>query len=304
MSRKPRFCALLAGALLLCTGCSAEKEIIATPPFWVVENPDNGATLYLLGSMHVGESGLTYPDYVMEAYNSCDTLAVELDTREYEQSELAQAAQHLVLPDGTTMEQLLGEDYEPTVQFLKRRSIYDKRMESFVPYYWCSTLTMDIARECDLYSVYGTESQLLALAHREGKQIAEIESFDKQYAMMAAIPMDIQVMTLLESIGKDNYQSQIDATREMYEDWLYFDEEGLESLNEIGDIPEDMTESYGEFIDLMYNDRQREMAEFALDCLGSGEDVFMMVGAAHFYIGEDILTLLEQEGYAVCAVRS
>ncbi len=303
MSIKKRISALLAGALLLGCGCSAEKEVLATPPFWVVENQENGATLYLLGSMHVGESGLVYPNYVLDAYSSCDTVAVELDTMDYERSELTAAAQYLLLPDGTTAEELLGDSYRDTVDFLKQRSLYDKSFEDVIPYFWCSSMAMDIAGKCDLYAAYGTEAHFLGMAHSDGKQIAEIESFAEQYAMMAEIPMEIQLMTLENSIGSENYAVQVQSTRELYEDWLYFDVEGLESLDDSSEVPEELQESYAEFLDLMYNDRQSAMAEFALDCLDGGEDVFMLVGAAHFFVGEDIITLLEQNGYTATAIR-
>ncbi len=297
---------LLAGIVLLgAAGCSvgAPEPIQATPPFWEVTHPESGARLYLLGSMHVGEEGIAYPEYILSAFDSCDTVAVEVDTQNYEYSELVQASRWLLTPDSTSTAECLGESYELTVEFLKKKGVYQQALEEYIPYYWCSTLTMGIAEECGLSAEYGTEAIFLTMAGKQDKQIVEIESLEQQYSMMAAIPMEVQVQTLTQSIGDDNYAQQVEATREMYEDWLQFDEQGLEALNEDSIADSDSVEGYEKFIELMYISRQQRMAAFAAECLESGEDVFMLVGAAHFYIEEDILTLLGNERYIIEEIR-
>ncbi len=307
MSIKGCLSILLAGIVLLgAAGCfvGAPEPIQATPPFWEVTHPESGARLYLLGSMHVGQEGIVYPEYILSAFDICDTVAVEVDTQNYEYSELVQASRWLLTPDSTSTAECLGESYEQAVGFLRKKGVYQQALEQYIPYYWCSTLTMGIAEECGLSAEYGTEAIFLTMAGEQDKQIVEIESLEQQYSMMAAIPMEVQVQTLTQSIGDDNYAQQVEATREMYEDWLHFDVEGLEALNEESIADSDSVEGYEEFIELMYISRQQRMAEFAAECLESGEDVFMLVGAAHFYIEEDILTLLGDKGYIIEEIRS
>ncbi len=291
-------------AVLLLTGCAPKQPaetVIAQPPFWAAEHPGSGAVVYMLGSMHVGEDGIVYPEYVTSAFDSCDTVAVEVDVDGCTYEEIVSASRQLLMPDDTSAQECFGEDYGEVVDFLREMGVYERAMEEFIPYYWCSSLTLMMAEESGLSSDYGTESIFLARARAQDKQIAEIESIAEQYAMMADIPMDVQVQSVLDTVGDENYEAQVAATRQMYEDWLCFDEEELEQLNDDGSG--ELPEGYDEFMRLMYLDRQMLMADYIADCLENGRDVFVIVGAAHFYIEEDILTLLEQQGYIIRPIR-
>ena len=277
-----------------------------TPPFWVVEDAETGATLYLLGSMHVGKKNTAYHDYVMDAYESCDKIAAELDTVAANEDLQAsiEAMQYIMCPAGTTAADYFGDDYEAVVEFCNQKGLATALMEYYIPYYWASNISVLAAQDGGLYSNYGTETYFLGKAHEDGKTIVEIESASEQYEMMGSIPMSIQVQSVTDCIGEENYQIQVEGMQALYEAWAAFDDEALETLNaDAAAVPEGLDEAeYNEFFDLMYLDRQVTMGEAAVDFLKSGEDVLMFVGAAHFYIEEDILTYLENAGYTVNAV--
>lgn len=284
---------------------SAEKTVV-TPPFWVVEDAKTGGTLYLLGSMHVGKPNTVYPDYVMNAYEACDTVAAELDTVAANQDLQAamDAAELLLCPDGKTAKDYFGDKYDEVVEFYTEKGMYYSAMEMYIPYYWASLLTVQIASDAGFDANSGTEPYFLGKAHEDGKTIVEIESMEEQYEMMANIPMDIQVSSVTDCIGDTNYLLQQGSMQLLYSAWSTFDEATLESLNDSGTAipPEANAESYEKYFDLMYFDRQQKMGEAAVEFLQSGEDVFMFVGAAHFYIEEDILTYIENAGYTIEAV--
>lgn len=286
---------------------AAEKTVL-TPPFWVVEDAKTGATLYLLGSMHVGKPDTVYPDYVIEAYESCDKVAAELDTVALNEDlqSAVEAMQYLVCPAGTTAADYFGDDYEVVAEFFSEKGQPTYLMDYYIPYYWASSLSVAAAQDGGLYADYGTENYFLGKAHEDGKTIIEIESAEEQYELMGSIPMSIQVQTVMECIGEENYQTQVEAVQELYEAWASFDDGTLESMNDETDIViEGIDEDeYNEYFELMYIDRQVTMGEAAVDFLESGEDVFMFVGAAHFYMEEDILTYIENAGYTVTAVTS
>ena len=284
---------------------SAEKTVV-TPPFWVVEDAKTGGTLYLLGSMHVGKPNTVYPDYVMEAYEACDTVAAEFDTVAANQDLQASmdAAEMLLCPDGKTAKDYFGDEYDEVVDFFTEKGLYYSMLDMYIPYYWASLLSVQIASDAGFDVSGGTEPYFLGKAHEDGKTIVEIESMEEQYEMIANIPMDIQVSSVTDCIGNTNYLLQQGSMQILYDAWSTFDEESLESLNDSGTVipPEANAESYEKYFDLMYYDRQENMGEAAVEFLQSGEDVFMFVGAAHFYIEEDILTYIENAGYTVEAV--
>ena len=292
-----------------CTGGGSEAEAVEiTPPFWTVTDKESGGTLFLLGSMHVGQEGVEYPDYILKAYELCDTVAAEIDTVALNENAdiINEAAQHLLLPDGVTAQACFGESYDEAVDFMSEKGLYSKIMDRYIPYYWSSVISVAAAQECGLSSEFGTEEYFLSMAHDDGKIIVEIESIAQQYQMMAQIPMSVQVLSVTECIGEENYNAAILETKELYDMWSRFDDERLGGLeySAYEDIPSDVYSDHLEFVDMMYLERQEKMAEVAFEFLRSGEDVFMLVGAAHFYIEDDILTLLERSGYNPAPVRA
>ncbi len=296
---KKRLAALALSVLCLCGCTPAEKTetVQVTPPFWSVYDEESGGRLYLLGSMHFGPAETEYPDYVMDAFDECDTVAFELDISRTDKA--AQAADVLLCKAGESTGDILGGDYDSTVNYMKRHGWYLPVLESYIPYYWASHISGQLAEECGLYSEYGSERFFLDLAKESGKEIAEIESFESQYGMMTELPVSVQRLALLDCIGDENYSLQKQSMQELYDAWSGFNEEYLSRMELFDAIPEGMEQDCETAQWLMYDSRQERMAEFAVDSLESGEDVFMLVGAAHYYVGRDIITLLEEQGYTV-----
>ena len=297
---------LLISALML-GGCAREEKDELTelaPPFWVVHDEQTGGTLYMLGSMHVGRKDTYYPDYVIDAYEQSSIVAAEVDT-EAENEVILAGIEHLMCPEGTDAQTLFGEDYARVADFMESKGLYTPSLDGYIPFFWSSYLSTAAAEECRLYSKYGSETFFLESAHEDGKTVQEIESYEEQYLMMSELPMSVQVLSVTMAVGDEQYAQQTESTLELYEAWSQFDEKALGELNTTlyDDIPPELYEDYAVYVDKMYKERQQKMADAAEELLHSGETAFMLVGAAHFYIEEDILTLLEAEGYTIEAVH-
>ncbi len=298
--RKLAAAVLILSGVLLC-GCSQQNEqTVVTPPFWSAENAETGGKLYLLGSMHVGRSDTCYPDYIMEAFYESGIIAAELDTTDIDSADI-RALNHLRCGEGVSARDCFGEDYDEVREFFESKNLLLTNMDDYIPYMWCSSLTTEAAEQAGLSADYGTESYFLSLAHEQNKTIVEIESYDEQYRMMSELPMSVQVLAVTSAVGEENFAKQIDSAHSLYEAWAGFDETALEALNftVYDGVPQELSEDYAVYMDKMYFERQQLMADSAVALAGQGETVFMLVGAAHFYIEEDILTLLCDEGYSV-----
>ena len=291
---------------LLLFGCAQDKVQAEelTPPFWVAEDAESGNRLYLLGSMHVGRQGAYYPEYVVQAYNDSEVIAVELDISAPD-SVVKQGMEHLLCEDGMSASEHFGDEYAQVVDYLDSIGSYADSLNRYVPYVWASNISVLAAQECGLYSEYGTEHYFVSRAKSDGKQIVEIESYDEQYRMMSEIPMSVQVYSVTSSVGEAKYAELMEDTQSLYDAWSAFDADALEQLNATvyDNIPQDINEDYSVFMDKMYFSRQQKMADTAADLLQSEETSFMLVGAAHFYIEQDILTLLEAQGYLITEIR-
>lgn len=297
---------LLTAALTACSGADGSQQPVteySKPPFWIVTDPQTGATIYMLGSIHAGKKGVGFPEYVTDAYNSSSFVAPELDTVAFS-TDLAlqnQAVSLLTLKEGTAADYIGGE-YGETVKFFQEKGIYQTGLEKMIPFYWASAASSLVIDGAGLDTEYGTESVLLQLAHKDGKEIRELEGALSQYAMMAEIPMSVQVESLLQCVGNMNIVLQSASTAELYEAWRTFDDDYFKKMGKLDTAASGNAADYEEYYRLMYADRQRNMAEKITQWLRDGEQGFVFVGALHYYAEPSILSLLEDAGYSPLAV--
>lgn len=281
----------------------AEKGCV-TPPFWVVEDESTGAQIFLLGSMHAGKADTQYPEYVLEALLNSSWVAPEMDTVTFAGDFILQqkCVKYLVL-SGTTAKELIGSAYDETVDYFRKNGIWQDAMDSMAPFYWASAASSLVVDKAGLDTSYGTENVLLTLAHQEGIKIREIEGGEAQYRMMGSIPMSVQLETLAQCVGDDNINAQVRDTEELFEAWSRFDDDYFSKLT-VFSADEVMNPfDWQEYYDMMYTDRQQKMADFITDSLSKGELGFVFVGTMHYYAEPSMITLLEQEGYTVTAIR-
>lgn len=176
---------LCAAGILLASACSggsrepgsplevdltpAAEEGAVTPPFWVAEDEQTGAQVFLLGSMHAGTEDAVYPEYVMEAYRNSTYAAPELDTVAFSGDGrlVSECAGYLRL-DGTTAAEVIPE-HDGVVEYFRSLGIYNESLEYMKPFYWTSVFSSAVLNKTGLQTQYGTETTFLEMAHRERK---------------------------------------------------------------------------------------------------------------------------------------
>ncbi len=303
MRLKKIICAAAACCMILTTGCSS-NSVEVHPPFFEVSDPETGGHVYMLGSMHSGESGIVYPDEILAALDASEIVACEVDTvaLSSDKARLSKAMEKLLCPDETTAADYMGESYNDIRSFFISHGIYNSAYDSYLPIMWATALSNKLADDCGYSGENGTESIMLRRAKKLGKTIYEIESAEQQYELSASTPMPLQLYTLEKAVGTD-YSEQLGQTRELYRAWSSFDGGALEALSN-EDIPDEYADDYRIYYNAMYADRQRVMADYVISLLESGNSVFMLVGAMHYYAEPDIITLLEEAGYTVNELRT
>lgn len=298
MRIKQAFCA--AAALFWLTGCAAKQQETVSPPFFAVRDEATGGCVYMLGSMHAGKKGTVYPDEIMDAFNESPIIACEVDTVAFAQDSaaIAECTEMLLCPDGKTTADYLGESYGEVRDFFKKQGIYNSAYDRYLPAMWSSALSNDIAARCGLDGEYGTEKVFLNLAKKQGKEIIEIETAQQQYALMAEESAALMNYTLECSVN-ESAAAQEAALMQLYSAWASADGEALSALLTAEQPPEELAADYAEYYAAMYTDRQAHMAECVTEWLSEGKQVFMLVGALHYYAETDIITCLEESGYTV-----
>lgn len=277
----------------------------STPVLYKVTS-ENGGTVWIFGSIHVGiDEMYPLPDYVLDAYNEADALAVECDiiAASEDTDALMEALMGMIYTDGTTISDHIPEElYNSAVEILKENRSYNRALDYYYPVLWWNFI------ESFSYMNYGYDSEagidmfLLNLAKEEGKPILEVESVAFQYNMLASFSPELQEILLQEAVdayGSEEVKADLD---ELLLAWCAGDEAALIALlNEESDeqIDPEIQALIDEYNNAMVVERNIAMTDWAENVLEEGGCVFICVGTAHVLGEGAMIDLLQQRGYTV-----
>lgn len=278
-----------------------------TPGMWRVTSDAYPGTLYLFGSIHIGDDEMfPLPDYVENAYAECGALAVECDIVAFEQlpeSEIMQYYYPFVLKDGTTIRDHLPEDiYNAAKELLRGAGYYNASMDYYCAAMWSSLVDQIAAESTGLKYENGIDRHFLNDAHATGKKILEVESVRFQYDMELKFSDELYALLMrdcTEDTFLDDYKDGLLDLLACWKDGTIYDE--LEDdYSELTDEEIEMMEYYDK---VMETDRDIGMADAAENYIKQGMSVFFVVGAAHMAGDDGVVALLQNRGYNVQPVR-
>ena len=284
----------------------AETAPVATGPILYAATDSQGNTIWLFGSIHVGrEDFYPLPDYVMDAYNEADALAVEADIVAFESN--TAAATKLILgtmyKDGTKVaDHIPAELYERSVEILREGGMYMPTMDMFHVYTWESSIQELAMKKLSCNMSLGIDRHLIQNAKDTGKTLLEVESVEFQFGILTGFSDEINALSLASAIDMYDDPEAADAKiTEMMDLWQSGDEAAFAAYlaSEDDSMPPEEQALYAQYMQVLQTDRNLTMTEWAEAALADGGDVFICVGAAHV-IGEGALVdLLTQRGYTV-----
>lgn len=280
----------------------------ATPLFYKVTGP-NGETMWLLGTIHVGDERTAYlPDEIYDALNASDALAVEFDSLAFEeamesdQKLISQVAEAYFNANNAETKSFLEEEvYDTAVKLLKAGGNYSMNAEYLKPYIWSQSIdNFFLALDQNLTSSKGVDTRLLKLAKDAGMEILDIESGLFQIQMITGFSTDLQVMILEESLGYTaaDYCAEVSA---LLDAWCLGDEAALRELlnSDEGELTDEELKLYEEYNNAMIIKRNEDMLKVAVEYLNSGKTVFYAVGLAHLLQDNGLVDTLRAAGYTV-----
>lgn len=281
----------------------------STPLLYKVTDED-GDVVWLFGSIHAGwEEYYPLPDYVLDAFESSDALAVEFDVVAFEKdySAMVEALTAMVYMDGTKISDHIPEDlYDRAVAILKENNSYNSLLDMYYPVMWYSTIETFMIPFAGADVELGIDKYMINLAYDSDKPVLDIESPELQYGMLAGFSDELQATLLYSSVV--NYEEQSKYVAELIQlmtAWMEGDEEMLRELSSMEietENPEEMA-LMEEYSYAMLEGRNIGMTEFAVDALEDGEEIFICVGSAHIVGETGMVDLLRELGYTVEAVR-
>ena len=250
------------------------------PFLWEVVG-DHGSS-YLFGTIHAGispDQGLT--EVVRSKLSQSRIFIMEADLRAIDAREVTAMA---TLPSGQTLRQLVGEETWAALLEVVKAPFSGQTLETVRPWY---------AQVAVLQSLYPTpvslDTQLLALAEAEGKELVFLEDWRFQLSMLDEVsePADLADLVDADSRSRKMLDSMIAAYRAG----------DFEAMTEAALDPELVGRAPDKYRK-MFDDRNRAWLEELRAPLARGR-AFVAVGVGHFCGETGLVELLRADGFIV-----
>ncbi|MGK6313255.1 TraB/GumN family protein [Neorhizobium sp. DT-125] len=273
--------------------------------FWKIEK-DGIAPSYLLGTMHVSDPRVSkMPSGAAEARAAAKTVVIESDEVLDEKKAMAgmlAKPELTMFTDGNSIDKLLSKDDLAVVEAgLKQRGISlsaVSRMKPWMLMAFVSLPACEMARKAQNTDVLDKQIALDAAA--AGKPVKGLETFAEQFSTLAAIPIDLHMKSLVETI---KLGPKLDDVFETMTDLYVSGDIGLTMPLLKAVAPDGSDDAgYAEFEELVVTKRNHLMAERAAPILAEG-GAFIAVGALHLPGEDGLVQLLKDQGFTVTAVN-
>ena len=298
MMKHLRRCLLPLLPVLIALGLSHGQAATQAPAkadrhflMWKVTSPTN--TVYLFGSIHVGDSNLyPLPKAVESAFAASKVLAVEFNVKKVDMLQMTKLMQEYgMYANGETLSQHLPkETAEALDQFCSQNGVPRIMLDKTKPWVAAIAVIAFAAKAAGEDPELGIDMHFLNEV-KEPQRIDELESADFQMSVLASASEQEQEEMLAASLKQAGKFK--DLLQKMQQAYISGDTASFEKLikeEESGPKP---------LMKKLLDDRNVTMAQRVGQYLKGKDTSFVVVGAAHILGDKGIVKLLEAQGYHV-----
>ncbi|HEY9225734.1 MAG TPA: TraB/GumN family protein [Gemmatimonadaceae bacterium] len=290
----------LAVAAVFALAATASLAAAVTPPkrsapsksmLFRVRAPNGGATVYLLGSVHLlsPEAG-KLPAVVDSVFARSSMIAFEtsIDSVQMRAGELMARAQ---FANGKTLRTSLSPaGLAKADTLLRSYGASVDQLNGFKPWFVSMALAQLVMRKANFTPEYGVDMQLNARAKSAKKPVMGLEAVDFQLGLFDSIKPEDQETMLTQAESPDATLKQLTVIKDA---WMQGNTTQLDSL-----LNSRMGESAGLFATLV-TDRNKNWIPKIEQLLRGKDDVLVVVGAAHLVGKQGVVELLKAKGYSI-----
>lgn len=282
------------------------KTAEINPPLWKVTDPETQNELYIMGTIHVLPADFeSLPDYINDIYLNSDGIAVEYDTSQFTSDIRALIAyqQMFMYDDGTTVkDHISDETYQKAKAYFESIGAYSEELDKYSAGYWYNSINTAMILRLENLSTEGIDSQAIAEAQKDGKEVVSIETLETQVNAVDGMSDELLEYVMNEMFeNMDEIDDYAEDLAELYNLWAVGDVDPMldEQTEEMDELPADLTDDYNDYMDIMLYNRNKGMAERASEFLKDGKNYLFMVGSLHYAGDKGVDDLLAEMGYTV-----
>ena len=273
-----------------------DKGKVSKGFFYEVNNKGN--KIYMLGSIHVGNSSL-YPidENIIKALKSSEKIYMEIDLSNREEAK--KMRQKIYYNDGKNLKDDLGEElYSRVLKIFQGYGMKEDQVKILRPWAIYNTMASDPKEESPKGS-FGIESYFLALSLLNKIEIDELESMEFQSNILSNFDKKTYVEmieNLTAEIEKNGYKNINSGLYTLLDAWQSGDRDKMKSILSLkGDKASE------KFNEAILDERDEGMAK-KIDAMlkKDGKNTyFILIGSAHLVPENSVTGILKDMGYKV-----
>lgn len=273
-----------------------DKGKVSKGFFYEVNNKGN--KIYMLGSIHVGNSSL-YPidENIIKALKSSEKIYMEIDLSNREEAK--KMRQKIYYNDGKNLKDDLGEElYSRVLKIFQGYGMEEDQVKILRPWAIYNTIASDPKGESPKGS-FGIESYFLALSLLNKIEIDELESMEFQSNILSNFDKKTYVEmieNLTAEIEKNGYKNINSGLYTLLDAWQSGDRDKMKSILSLkGDKASE------KFNEAILDERDEGMAK-KIDAMlkKDGKNTyFILIGSAHLVPENSVTGILKDMGYKV-----
>jgi uncharacterized protein YbaP (TraB family) len=297
MFRRFRIPAVLIFLLALLGAAQAQTATQPQPKprrflMWKATSPT--VTIYLVGSIHVGNSGMyPLPQQVESAFSAAKVLAVEINIKNTDQAKMMGLVQKYGMygADDTLSKHLTKETSAALDDFCTKHGLPRAGVEQLKPWVVAVTIAAFSWKEAGEDPSLGIDMHFLNES-KEPQRIDELETMDSQLSLFADATDEEQLALLTLTLKQgDKLKDMIKRLQTAY---LSGDPDALQKI-----MDEESDMGTKSLTQKLLDDRNVTMAARLDEYLKGKEPAFVVVGAAHIIGDKGLAKLLRDKGYKV-----
>jgi len=266
------------------------------PRLWKIEDEDT--TIYLFGTIHILNSEVVWitPE-LSDAFSASDAIILESSPDQQDPAVLEPLIEKYGrMPEGETLAaQVSEETYAELQATLTSLGASGNAMDNMRPWLGATILAVEVAAAYGFLPQYGVEEVLMEGAADAGKPVYGLEMSEDVFAKLGNLPDADQDVFLKSTLQDIEDLNELFST--LRDAWLAGNLEALdEELN--SDI-----EDYPNIAEALLYSRNRAWINVINGYMDTPGTFLLAVGAGHFIGQQNVLLLLEEEGYAIILVR-
>jgi uncharacterized protein len=259
---------------------------------WKATSPTT--TIYLVGSIHVGDSGMyPLPKEVESAFNAAKVLTVEINVKNVDQGKALGLIQQYGMygKDDSLTKHLSTETAASLADYCTKHNVPRAGLETLKPWVVAVTIAAISWQQAGEDPTLGIDMHFLD-ERQPTQRIDELETMESQLSIFATATEEEQ-QGMLMTILKEGDKAK-DMIKRLQAAYISGDPDALQKI-----MDEESDMGSKSLTKKLLDDRNVMMASKMDEYLKGTDPIFVVVGAAHIVGDKGVARILRDKGYKV-----